>query len=660
MGNKSIRIKTTPGGGDKYLKVKLEQDVDQFEILSLKISQKDLYGSFNSDFGVLVGRVIANGGIGVPNAKISIFIPITDEDKMNANISAIYPYTTPRDLNRDNVRYNLLPRVAVNNPFLIGEQYAPLVPVGTFPTKEEVTTNETFMEVFEKYYKFTTVTNTSGDYMIYGVPVGNQTVHMSVDITDIGKYSMTPGTMITQLGYSPNLFTNNGTRVKFSTDLETLPNVETQEIAVEIRPFWGDNTNFEIGITRQDFKVRAQLITSFVVFGSAFTDDFRATWGQNDHSSGDQDAEMWRMNDDAVANTSVATKRIGTIVIDVYTIKPTISNADAIAGNFDPFTDVVKLDTSQYTSYIRNGDFVLLIACNRDKVITNEFGNDEPVEDNNPNGVFTKFRGMFVCRYGDELPLPGYDDIAGDRFDGHTFSGQRWKMKIPQSYAIQFDDGGNTTNWRKEHALFTASTIYSIAKFHDLDYRDDDDNNFKNNLNADPFWNVGVIVTDPVFDADNPSFQFPSTGTTNAGHTAFGGDWMNFSLYFPQNTYFIRNQSADRHGNDSATFNPTTRFYYLDNAQKILATDFNTRNILRGDYHRTKFIEVPREDVINIANNAATLKGFINNITPPFNTNPLIGNYAKKSSVSTGSFFYRGIGTSDCIEFLIANGIVVI
>ena len=54
--------------------------------------------------------------------------------------------------------------------------------------------------------------------MMFGIPTGTQTVHMSVDITDIGKYSLTPETMCVMLGYSPNLFVNN-ISIKPSTDL---------------------------------------------------------------------------------------------------------------------------------------------------------------------------------------------------------------------------------------------------------------------------------------------------------------------------------------------------------------------------------------------------------------------------------------------------------
>jgi hypothetical protein len=220
---------------DKYIKVRLEQDTDMLEFLSMSIDTKDIYRDFNADYGVLIGRVNANNGIGIPNAKISIFIPVTDEDAQDGSVMSIYPYTTPRDKDANGKRYNLLPRVAKRNPDT--RIVSPKQPFGTFPIKEEIITNEPFLDVYKKYYKYTTLTNDSGDYMMFGVPTGVQTVHMSVDITDIGEYSMTPAAMVTNLGYSPNLFTENNTKIKGSSDLNDLPNIELQDIDVDIMPF---------------------------------------------------------------------------------------------------------------------------------------------------------------------------------------------------------------------------------------------------------------------------------------------------------------------------------------------------------------------------------------------------------------------------------------
>jgi hypothetical protein len=144
MQNKSVRIKTKIG--DKNLMVNLDQNFDFLEILSLKISQQDLYRTFCADYGVLVGRVIANKGFGVPNAKISVFIPVTDEDEKDELIEQLYPFKDTTTKNNQGYRYNLL----------LSEATCELnTPVGTFPTKEDVLNSDIQLDIFEKYYKYT-------------------------------------------------------------------------------------------------------------------------------------------------------------------------------------------------------------------------------------------------------------------------------------------------------------------------------------------------------------------------------------------------------------------------------------------------------------------------------------------------------------------------
>ena len=82
----NIRIRTTPGGSDNYLNVNLDQKFDFIEILSLTLRQEEVYRNFCSDYGVVIGRVLVNNGFGVPNAKVSIFIPVDDIDKEDSEI----------------------------------------------------------------------------------------------------------------------------------------------------------------------------------------------------------------------------------------------------------------------------------------------------------------------------------------------------------------------------------------------------------------------------------------------------------------------------------------------------------------------------------------------------------------------------------------------
>jgi len=100
----SYRIRTELGV-NKAINVDLEQDFEFLEILSLKIQQADIYTRNCANYGVLVGRVTANNGFGIPNARVSVFIPIDSVDESNPIISSIYPYKSPTDKNEDGYRY---------------------------------------------------------------------------------------------------------------------------------------------------------------------------------------------------------------------------------------------------------------------------------------------------------------------------------------------------------------------------------------------------------------------------------------------------------------------------------------------------------------------------------------------------------------------------
>ena len=126
--HKSIRVRTQVGK-DQKVSFNLKQDFDLLEILSLSLSQNDVYTRMCADFGVVVGRVTSNGGYGIPNAKVSIFVPIDVEDEQNEVVRLLYPYTQPFDTTPDGKRYNLLS----SKP-----NFDCHVPVGTFPTIDDV------------------------------------------------------------------------------------------------------------------------------------------------------------------------------------------------------------------------------------------------------------------------------------------------------------------------------------------------------------------------------------------------------------------------------------------------------------------------------------------------------------------------------------------
>ena len=124
--NKSYRIRTEVGK-DTQLHVKLDQKYDVLELMSLKINQENAYRLHTSNYGVIAGRVLANGAFGIPNAKISVFINIDDTDINDVVKSVLYPYNTTSSKDKNDVRYNLLPNEQLTDCHTI---------IGTFPEKQ--------------------------------------------------------------------------------------------------------------------------------------------------------------------------------------------------------------------------------------------------------------------------------------------------------------------------------------------------------------------------------------------------------------------------------------------------------------------------------------------------------------------------------------------
>jgi hypothetical protein len=238
---KSLRIRTEVGV-DKYINLDLEQDFEMIEILSLKILTNDLYTRYCSDYGVIVGRVSVNNGYGVPNARVSVFIPLQDDDIDNPVVAELYPYVNLSSRNEQGYRYNLLPK----EPSYIGHQAT-----GTFPTRADVLMDSSYVEVYDRYYRFTVKTNESGDFMIFGVPIGEQTVVMDVDLSDIGCFSLSPQDLIQQ-GVATEAQVNSA-QFKTSSNLDSLPQIVNLNFNVDVRPLWGDVDLCQLGITRVDF-----------------------------------------------------------------------------------------------------------------------------------------------------------------------------------------------------------------------------------------------------------------------------------------------------------------------------------------------------------------------------------------------------------------------
>lgn len=358
MSNNSFRIRTTPNGTDKYLKVKLDQEFDFIEVLSLKISQEEAYRNFCSDYGVVVGRVIINSGFGVQNARVSIFIPIDSIDKEDPILNGLYPYEIITDKDIDGKRYNLLPKNSETDNDCFTS-------VGTFPTKREVLDDPEMGDIYCKYYKFTTSTNYAGDFMIFGVPVGNYVLHVDADISDIGIASQRPYDSISQ-GAPLQMF-DSPTKFKGGTNLDKLVQIKTINSGVNVQPFWGEVNSCEIGITRIDVDLNYNIKPSAIFMGSIY---------------GDQDKN-------SVNKRCRPRMKMGKICEQITGE----GSIEMIRKNIDG--EIEKLDVEGGRLIDQNGAWAYQIPMNLDYIITDEFGRLVPSQDPNkgiPTRTSVRFR----------------------------------------------------------------------------------------------------------------------------------------------------------------------------------------------------------------------------------------------------------------------------
>jgi len=350
-------------GEDQLVTVELKQDYDFLEILSLKFTQQDVYTSICADYGVVCGRITANNGLGIPNARVSIFIPLSDSDSEDPVISKLYPYTSVDMRNDENYRYNLLPA---------RKQHGGHIPTGTFPDQRDILTREEVLEVYEKYYRYTVRTNDAGDFMIWGVPVGEQNIHVDVDLSDISCFSFRPDDFIRK-GAGVDDFKSTY-EFKSSSDIDSLPQIVSFDKSLTVYPFWGNQDLCELGISRVDFDlsslgIKIEPMAYFI--GSVYTDSGNVAVGKGCGPSN-------RMGEKCSLIT-------GGAKIEAIRFKNAMDTLNRpILEEFELKEDVDE-----------EGSFVMNLPMNSEYLYTNEFGENEITNDPNkgvPTSACYRFR----------------------------------------------------------------------------------------------------------------------------------------------------------------------------------------------------------------------------------------------------------------------------
>lgn len=340
-------------GSDAVLNVNMRQDFDFLEVLSLRLRQKDTYKLHSSSYGVIVGRVLANDAFGIPNAKVSVFIEKDDAD--TTEISQIYPYEEITSKDSEGRRYNLLQDYSDDACYKV---------VGTFPNKRYVLDDDSMLEVYDKYWKYTTVTNQAGDYMLFAVPTGSQQIHVDIDLSDIGVLSQKPRDFEYK-GYNISMF-DSPVQFKDSTNLDNLAQLFSQNKSVNVYPFWGDDDNGIAAITRCDVQIQYKFEPTCVFMGSIISDNDANSIGHKCAPSVNNG-----MNNQLIGGN-------GTI--------------EMIRKTTDGLVEEYQIQGNQLID--ENGVWCYQIPMNLDYIGTDEYGNVVPT-DNPSKGIPTRAQVRF-------------------------------------------------------------------------------------------------------------------------------------------------------------------------------------------------------------------------------------------------------------------------
>ena len=417
--NRTYRIKADVNNHDGVINIdtNLLQDYDTLDILSVKISSVDMYKLHNSNYGVVVGRVLANNGFGVPNAKLSIFISADSKD--GEKVRNLYPFTNTNSRDNDGVRYNLLPDKKVDDCHQV---------VGTFPNKRYMLDNDVVLEVFDKYYKYTTRTNNGGDYLIMGVPVGSHTLHMDLDLSDCGILSQKPRDFVHK-GYTIEQF-ENPTLFKTDKELSSLSQIFTQDQTINVQPFWGnESTGEQIGITRADINISFKFETTCVFMGSIVSDS---------PSNG-------------ITKKCMATENMGNME-ELMTGEGTIEMIRKT-----PSGEIEEFQVKGTQLIDANGVWCYQIPMNLDYMMTDEYGNMVPTDDPE-KGIPTRASVRFRISMQD-------NEETNENF-------YRAKVLVPHN--PQFKEDGNHETYDYEFGTYTKDesfrdlfmdNVYSVKSY---------------------------------------------------------------------------------------------------------------------------------------------------------------------------------------------------
>ncbi len=182
---------------DYNVDICIHRTIDTLDTLSVKNNPLSNYPTQQSETGVVTGTLYAKQKILNENGE-RVLIPLSNVPIIIFNPSEEYPEITSLDENGNRITLNLLENSEPNDyegvsSFVldVGTKYSDTI-IDKSKTEDFTYTNPNPLlktvnaTKVPEYYKYSTITNENGEFILHDIPVGNQNLMFEVDLLKQG------------------------------------------------------------------------------------------------------------------------------------------------------------------------------------------------------------------------------------------------------------------------------------------------------------------------------------------------------------------------------------------------------------------------------------------------------------------------------------------
>jgi hypothetical protein len=284
--------------------------------------------------------------------------------------------------------------------------------------------------------------------MIFGVPVGTQTLVMNLDLSDMGEFSLAPADLVRMGVATEEQF--NGTQFKSSATFSELPQIIVINKTIEVSPFWGQEEICQIGITRSDFDVTSSAnidIKPTAIFMGSLMSSTEKSAVKTSNVSQKQTGELCKM----ITGPGEIIGITQTIFQDNYGL-PVLKRADLPNGG--------KLIDG-------DGVWMFDVPMNNDYVFTNEFG-EKVLSEDPTKGIPTTGKYRFKIKWQQSTSISedykrGYYIVPNIREKGWSSTNPNVDPLLLSPTSIEWQKAQKSYTFSLDWSAYTTSTTYNLT-----------------------------------------------------------------------------------------------------------------------------------------------------------------------------------------------------